>query len=58
MDTQRVLDRELVASAAAEIDSEIEVTLEGSEIVLRAHGVTERYDSPEEAIAGLASWHR
>lgn len=46
-----------VCEVAAWIDSEIEVTTEGKEIVLRAHGVEERYRSPEDAIAGLrASW--
>ena len=52
-----VSKRDLVCGVAREIDSEIEVLIEGSEIVISAHGVMERYDSAEDAIAGLrASW--
>lgn len=55
--TQRYADLALVRGVAEEIDEAIKVTLDGDEIVLRAHGVTERYDTPEAAIGALrASW--
>jgi len=50
-------DIETVKGVAKKIDPKIKVTLEKGEIVLRAGKVEERYDTPEEAIAGLrASW--
>ena len=50
-------DVSTVRGVAVEIDEEIDVCLEDGQIVLRGHGVTESYDTAEEAIAGLrASW--
>lgn len=46
-----------VRDIAAGLDPSIEVTCEAGAYVLRCGRVHERYDSPEEAIAGLrASW--
>ena len=57
MSFQRQIDRLTVAELAAEIDDAISVRLEGDVIVLRGHGVTERYGTVEEACAALrASW--
>lgn len=50
-------DVRTVRGVAAEIDEEIDVCLEDGQIILCGHGVTEWYDTAEEAIAGLrASW--
>ena len=57
--TQRWADLDLVAGVAADLDDGIAVTLESNEIVIRKGRVEERYDTAEEAIAGLrASWGR
>lgn len=55
--TQRYVDLRTVRGVAEEIDTEISVDLDGDEIVISGHGVTERYDTAEDAIHALrASW--
>ena len=58
---QQYINLHVVRDFAHAIDPAIDVTLEEDEMVLRAHGVEERYpsDNDDDAIAALrASWQK